>query len=244
MPTAQDTQDRDDFPEIEFVWHSAKAASNLKKHGVSFPEASTIFGDKKHVVVPDREHSWDEVRSLAIGMSDQRRLIIMCFTERDDRVRIISAVWRNAGKGGSMKAQMSNDEKRLRAQFNFSKAERGRFYERYKKGHTITLLSEDAEIDDPLDSAQHDSQLIEIAGKHLLISRLVAAGFEVAEPLRDKGIDLIVYRDDEKFKAWPIQMKASTQESFSLDRRYEGIPDLLIAYGGTWMPQNRVRCIC
>ena len=129
-----------------------------------------------------------------------------------------------------MKSPMSKDEERLRGQFDFSKVERGKYYGRYKKGHTVTLVSGDEDIGDPLDPEKTDSQLVEIAGKHLLISRLVAAGFEVAEPLRDKGIDLIVYRGEQGFAAWPIQMKASTQESFSLDRKYEKIPNLLIAY--------------
>jgi hypothetical protein len=118
----------------------------------------------------------------------------------------------------------------LRSRFDFSKGVRGKFYERYKNGHTVTLMDRDPDEDDPLDPSKGDSQLIEIAGKHLLISRLVAAGFEVAEPLRDNGIDLIVYRGDSEFTAWPIQMKASTQESFSLDRKYKKIPNILIAY--------------
>lgn len=85
-------------------------------------------------------------------------------------------------------------------------------------------------MDDPLAPDESDSQLVEIAGKHLLISRLVAAGFEVAEPLRDKGIDLIICRDEDRFRAYPLQMKASTQESFSLDRKYEKFSNLRIAY--------------
>jgi len=129
-----------------------------------------------------------------------------------------------------MRSPMNKDEERLRSQFDFSKVERGKYYERYKKGHTVSLVSGDEDFDDPLDPERTDSQLVEIAGKHLLISRLVAAGFEVAEPLRDKGIDLIVYRGEQEFTAWPIQMKASTKESFSLDRKYGNIPNLLLAY--------------
>jgi len=127
-----------------------------------------------------------------------------------------------------MKSAMSNSEKEMRAQFDFSKAVRGKFHERYQRSHTVTLLKGDPDASDGL--GEKDSQLVEIAGKHLLISRLVAAGFEVAEPLRDTGIDLIVYRGDNGFTAWPIQMKASTQESFSLDRKYKKTPNLLIAY--------------
>lgn len=130
-----------------------------------------------------------------------------------------------------MKPAMSESERELRSRFDFSKAVRGRHSEAYARGHSITLLEGDCDLnDDPLDPAGKDSQLVEIAGKHLLISRLVAAGFEVAEPLRDKGIDLIVYRDEKSFHARPVQMKASTQESFSLDRKYGKFSDLLIAY--------------
>jgi len=125
---------------------------------------------------------------------------------------------------------MSKSELELRSQFDFSKAVRGKFHERYKKGNNVTFLDGEPDLDDPLDSEKQDSQLVEIAGKHLLISRLVAAGFEVAEPLRDNGIDLIVYRGDNGFTAWPIQMKASTQESFSLDSKYQKVPNILIAY--------------
>lgn len=129
-----------------------------------------------------------------------------------------------------MKTPMSKSELDVRRQFDFSKAVRGKFHERYKKGIKVTLLEGEPDLNDPLDAEKQDSQLVEIAGKHLLISRLVAAGFEVAEPLRDNGIDLIVYRGDGGFTAWPIQMKASTQESFSLDSKYQKIPNILIAY--------------
>jgi hypothetical protein len=129
-----------------------------------------------------------------------------------------------------MKSEMSKNESELRSQFDFSKAVRGKLHERYKKENKVTLLEGEPDLDDPLDPEKQDSQLVEIAGKHLLISRLVAAGFEVAEPLRDNGIDLIVYRGDNGFTAWPIQMKASTQESFSLDSKYKKIPNILIAY--------------
>jgi hypothetical protein len=132
-----------------------------------------------------------------------------------------------------MKSQMGKSEMELRSRFDFSKGVRGKFYERYKNGQTVTLLDGDLDEDDPLVLSKVDSQLTEIAGKHLLISRLVAAGFEVAEPLRDKGIDLVVYRDGDggkDFAAYPIQLKASSHESFSLDRKYERFSHLLIAY--------------
>jgi uncharacterized protein len=91
MDSDLDDRDDEDLDELEFEWYPIKAVANLKKHKVSFEEARTIFGDRKHLVVPDREHSEFEERSLAIGRSDQGRLLIMCFTERRNRLRIISA---------------------------------------------------------------------------------------------------------------------------------------------------------
>jgi uncharacterized protein len=91
MDSDQDHRNGSDLEGFEFEWHAVKAAANLKKHKVSFDEAKTIFGDKKHLVVPDREHSYGEERYLAIGLSDQRRFITLCFTERDARLRLISA---------------------------------------------------------------------------------------------------------------------------------------------------------
>jgi len=139
-----------------------------------------------------------------------------------------------------MRSQMSKNEVALRTQFDFSKGVRGKYYERFKNGQTVTLLEGEPDKDQPLTSDKGDSQLTEIAGKHLLISRLVAAGFEVAQPLRDKGIDLVAYRDGEdgkEFAAYPIQLKASSHESFSLDKKYERFgPRLLIAY--VWNVQD------
>ncbi len=91
MDSKQDGNDRDDIKGLDFEWHPVKAAANQRKHGISFDEAKTIFGDKKNLVVPDREHSDDELRYLAIGRSDQGRLFSLIFTERGQKLRLISA---------------------------------------------------------------------------------------------------------------------------------------------------------
>ena len=91
MSSKRGPEDRAEIEEIPSNGTPLKAAANLKKHKVSFEEATTIFGDKKHIVIADREHSSDEERSLAIGQSSEGRLLIMCFVDRGDRIRIISA---------------------------------------------------------------------------------------------------------------------------------------------------------
>ena len=74
-----------------FEWDTNKAATNLVKHGVSFAEAKTVFDDPIYVDFYDPDHSDEEYRYIMIGMSLQSRLLLVAYTERDDRVRLISA---------------------------------------------------------------------------------------------------------------------------------------------------------
>jgi uncharacterized DUF497 family protein len=83
--------DRIDIRGIVFEWYPPIAQSNLEKHKVSFREASTIFGDKKMLELPDREHSEEELRFIGVGRSDRERLLFVNFTVRGDIIRIISA---------------------------------------------------------------------------------------------------------------------------------------------------------
>lgn len=74
-----------------FEWHPAKAERNLEKHGVSFEEAATVFGDDFAEFQPDLRHSVKEARFLCFGTSAEGRLLVVAFTERGDDIRIISA---------------------------------------------------------------------------------------------------------------------------------------------------------
>jgi uncharacterized DUF497 family protein len=76
---------------MEFDWDDEKAAINLTEHNVSFDEAKTVFDDPLYVDFYDPDHSYDEHRYLIIGESQQRRLLIVSYTERDDITRLISA---------------------------------------------------------------------------------------------------------------------------------------------------------
>ena len=76
---------------MEFEWDAGKAASNLAKHGVSFAEAMTVFGDPLELTIPDPVHSDAESRFVSIGFSEAGRFVAVVYTERGLRVRIISA---------------------------------------------------------------------------------------------------------------------------------------------------------
>jgi uncharacterized protein len=76
---------------LEFEWDPRKAARNLAKHGVSFEEAATVFGDPLGKLVADPRHSAVEERLVLLGISKRRRLLAVMFSERPKAVRIISA---------------------------------------------------------------------------------------------------------------------------------------------------------
>jgi uncharacterized DUF497 family protein len=75
----------------EFEWDAKKAAENGKKHGVTFEEALTVFADPLARIFDDPDHSEDERRELLIGQSASQRLLVVSFTTREPRTRIIGA---------------------------------------------------------------------------------------------------------------------------------------------------------
>lgn len=77
--------------EDDFEWDGGKAASNIRKHGVTFEEARSVFGDPLAATLPDPRHSRHEARSLTVGWSDRGRLLVVSHTVRGLAVRIISA---------------------------------------------------------------------------------------------------------------------------------------------------------
>jgi len=74
-----------------FEWDPAKAAANVKTHGVSFEEAVTVFQDPLAKVHPDPDHSESERREILIGHSAQARLLLVAFTDRQGKIRLLSA---------------------------------------------------------------------------------------------------------------------------------------------------------
>jgi hypothetical protein len=76
---------------MQFKWDPKKAATNLRKHGVSFDEAATVFQDDLTLTGNDPDHSLGEERLVTFGVSSAGRLLVVSHTERDDHIRIISA---------------------------------------------------------------------------------------------------------------------------------------------------------
>ena len=76
---------------MRFEWDPEKEVRNLRKHGVSFEEASTVFGDALAATIHDAKHSALEVRFITMGMSSENRLLVVSHTDAEESVQIISA---------------------------------------------------------------------------------------------------------------------------------------------------------
>ena len=76
---------------LEFEWHRAKAEANLRTHGVSFGLAETVFKDPFAIELVDDREDYGEERFVIIGMAEGHILLFVAYTEREGRIRIISA---------------------------------------------------------------------------------------------------------------------------------------------------------
>ena len=76
---------------MKFEWDTAKAAINLRKHGVSFERAARVFEDELSATFPDPDHSRRELRLITYGLATDGKLLVVSHTERGGSIRIISA---------------------------------------------------------------------------------------------------------------------------------------------------------
>jgi uncharacterized DUF497 family protein len=122
-----------------FEWDEEKAASNLKKHGVSFDVAALAFDDRLSVTISDPENSEGELRLLLIGMTRTRALLVVAHVEREDRIRIISA---RRATAKERRRYMNRDFDEIRdemlPEYDFSGGVRGKYY----RGTTVMVRLE------------------------------------------------------------------------------------------------------
>ena len=79
--------------EVRFSWDEKKAQSNLKKHGITFSEALSVFDDIHARLIPDPDHSHDEERFILLGLSQRFHIltVVHCYKDEQNIIRIISA---------------------------------------------------------------------------------------------------------------------------------------------------------
>lgn len=150
---------------MHFEWDHEKAASNLRKHGVSFEEAVTLFFDPLSATFSDPDHSVDERRFVTIGYSSRQRLTVVCHTERKGssaRARPQN-VRRNDMK---VNGHTKNDEMRPEYEFDYSSAVRGKYHRRLlKEGANVAVLEPDVAKQFPSSAAVNDAlrSLLEVS---------------------------------------------------------------------------------
>ena len=76
---------------MEFDWDWRKAERNRRKHGVTFEEAVSVFSDPRELIITDPDHSIDEERFVSVGQSGLGRLLVVGYTERGSKIRLILA---------------------------------------------------------------------------------------------------------------------------------------------------------
>lgn len=154
-----------------FDWDRKKAAGNVAKHGVSFEEASTVFGDPLSDTFDDPDHSAEERRFLIVGHSESGRLLIVSHTDDGQVVRIISA----REPREQNEKPMSNEkqgpiEDDMRPEYDLSKLNgrvRGKYVDRYLAGTNLVKLESDVQAAFPDSGAVNDAlrMLIDIADR-------------------------------------------------------------------------------
>src|SRR5579863_2034608 len=141
------------------------------------------------------------------------------------------------GKGGNMKPNTNEDELRLRRQFDFSGAVIGKYHERYKKGQTVHMLREESVLEDPLEVPKSGST--REMGKQVFESQIRAAGLRWKEPAQSADFDYILYQSNENGAhggQYPVKLKTSANDAFSLHKTDVRSPHSLIAY--VWQAQS------
>jgi uncharacterized protein len=129
---------------LNFEWDDAKARSNQAKHGVSFEEASTVFGDPLSLTIHDPMHSQVEDRFIIVGRSHLRKLLVVVHTERGI---ICASLARGApaekNEETMKKPSSKSAEPEMRDEYDFSRGVRGKYARRYAQGTNVVVLEPD-----------------------------------------------------------------------------------------------------
>ena len=148
----------------------AESGEESGKHGVSFEEAATVFGDPLGCIVDDPRHSADEGRFALLGVSQKRRLLAVMFSERRGTNRSSARAAQRVVSGRSMKKGQSKspvnrrvDADEILPEYDFSHARRNKYASRYRAGSIVVVLEPDVAGAFP-NSAEANHALRALAG--------------------------------------------------------------------------------
>src|SRR2546422_3470579 len=123
----------------EFEWDPEKAESNLRKHGVSFVEAASVFFDTLSVTIPDPLHSAEEDRFVITGLSTWLCILIGVLEYES-----LARAWLHPVKGRDMSRQSNNDhDPEMLEEYDFRRGVRGKYVGRFAQGANVVVLDPD-----------------------------------------------------------------------------------------------------
>ena len=131
-----------------------------------------------------------------------------------------------------MKSPIDMNETEIRARFDFSRATRGRFAAQYKNGHTVALLDHDPDEEKSIQPAEA-AETTRQSGIRIFESQVREAGLRLTEPSKKNGIDYFISsqtKEDVEQASFPVKLKTSVHDVFSLYKKESRLPRLLVAY--------------
>lgn len=126
-----------------FEWNAKKARRNLRKHGVSFEEAKSVFLDPLSITVADPAQTVTEDRFVDIGTSVQGRVLVVVYTERGSNIRLISCrrqhQWKHELMNKDISKEMTIEDDDMLPEYDFTGGVRGKHYQAMRKGYTVKI---------------------------------------------------------------------------------------------------------
>lgn len=124
---------------MDFEWGPDKEKSNQRKHGVSFLEASTVFGDPRELTIYNPDHSEGEYRFLSIGQASSGRLLVVSYTEREENgFELLTQDWLLWQRRNDMNQKTDTND--MRPEYDFYGGMRGKHYKAYQEDTNVVLL--------------------------------------------------------------------------------------------------------
>jgi uncharacterized DUF497 family protein len=135
--------------DLLFEWDEDKARSNEAKHGVSFDEGRTVFGDPYAITIADPDHSEDEDRWIDVGFTARGRLVVAWYTQRGGRIRLIGCRKATQAEATCYRDARTDDRiMEMREEYDFSGGRRGKHFRAYRAGHTVRITQTDGTVEE------------------------------------------------------------------------------------------------
>ena len=128
------------FGGIAFEWNARKAASDFRKHQISFTEGATVFADDEALLLADPDHSQDESRFLLMGVSKVRRILVVSPWNAESGSELSARGWQSGRRENNMKKAASREEVEMRAEYDFSVAVKNPYAKRVALGSNTVMI--------------------------------------------------------------------------------------------------------